>query len=231
MNPVQAWILPSSTAVDEGCLAPSERARAAAMGAPAAAARHRRGRAALRHAVAAATGLDPGAVGVTLTAAGHPVVDAPGGPWVSVAHSGDVVAVATCTDAPVGIDVEVPAARRRPVPGAVATADRQAAVAHLVAAPLRPFAVWVVLEAALKAAGTGFAQEYRAARWTGVDGGVLVDLPVGGRHGCRLRLDRDVVAAVARQGRLVPTVRWRGPSSFPTCAQQQPAGEPTLADH
>jgi phosphopantetheinyl transferase len=230
VNPVQAWVLPSSVTVDEGCLAASERARAAGMGAPAVAARHRRGRAALRHAVAAGTGMDPCAVALTLTAAGHPVVDAPGGPWVSVAHSDDVVAVATCADAPVGIDVEVPPARCRPVPKAVATAERQSAVAHLVAAPLRPFAVWVVLEAALKAAGTGFAQEYRAARWTAVDGGVLVDLPVGGCHGCRLRLDGDVIVAVARQGRLVPTVRWRGSSSFATVARQQSAGGPSPAD-
>lgn len=208
MSTVEAWVLPGSAAVDEGCLAPPERARAAAMGAPHAAARHLRGRAALRHAVAAGMGLPARAVPLSRAGRGRPVVELGDGPWGSVAHTRDVVTVAMCRDSPVGIDVEVVGARQRPVPAVVLADERRAAVAPLVDEAVVPLAVWVVLEAALKAAGTGFAQAQRAIRFTSVADGVMLDLPSGGTHGCRLRvLPGGIVVAVATPA-TVPAVHW-----------------------
>ncbi len=81
------------------------------------------------------------------------------GPHLSVSHSGDYVAVATCQDAPVGIDVENDARRT----------DYQALVGHVLGPAEAPAAVdaaaflryWVRKEALVKATGDGLGAGLR----------------------------------------------------------------------
>lgn len=83
----------------------------------------------------------------------------PGGPQVSVSHSGDYVAVATCRDAPIGVDVEHLARRT----------DYQALVRHVLGPAEAPAAVdaaaflryWVRKEALVKATGDGLSAGLR----------------------------------------------------------------------
>jgi 4'-phosphopantetheinyl transferase len=83
----------------------------------------------------------------------------PGGPHVSVSHSGDYVAVAACPEAPVGVDVEH-AARRT---------DYQALVQHVLGPAEAQAAVdsgaflryWVRKEALVKATGDGLSAGLR----------------------------------------------------------------------
>lgn len=107
----------SLTAADRGLLAvlsSSERARAASLEQPADRGRSMLGAALLRVAVATHLGIGPAKVVVDRTCAecggphGAPRVVGPATspPWVSVSHSGLLVAVALGTEGPVGVDVQ-----------------------------------------------------------------------------------------------------------------------------
>jgi 4'-phosphopantetheinyl transferase len=82
-----------------------------------------------------------------------------GGPHLSVSHSGDWVTVATCRDAPVGVDVEHMARRT----------DYQTLVPHVLGPDEAPAAVdeaaflryWVRKEALVKATGDGLGAGLR----------------------------------------------------------------------
>ena len=94
---------------------------------------------------------------------GRPSVG-PGGPHVSVSHSGDYVVVATCRDAPVGVDVEQ-ASRRT---------DYQALVSHVLSPAEAPAVAdlaaflryWVRKEALVKATGDGLGAGLRGVTVT-----------------------------------------------------------------
>lgn len=215
MTTVEAWVVDGSTEVDGACLSRAELANASAMRSPAVTTRHLRARALLRHALARHLHTAPAAVPLAAPSTGAPRLGTPHGPATSLSHAGDVVAVALRPDGPVGIDVEVAGIRRRPVPAVALAPERLDAVAGTVPDHLAPLAVWVLLEAALKADGTGFAQPQQHVRFTPVPGGVRLDLP-SGRHGGVLRvLPEDVVVAVAAPG-AVPEVHWQ-PASLLTC--------------
>lgn len=129
-------------------------------------------------------------------------------PHLALAHAGDHVLVGLRADGPVGIDVEVVGRRHRPVPAVVLTTERLAAVARHVPADTAPLVVWVVLEAALKAAGTGFAFPQREAVVRPVHDGIAVTLGHLGTFGVGIhRPAGDVVAAVAVPA-TVPAVHW-----------------------
>lgn len=88
----------------------------------------------------------------------------PDGPQVSVSHSGDYVAVATCWDAPVGVDVEQ-ASRRT---------GYQSLVSHVLGPAEAPAAAdldaflryWVRKEALVKATGDGLGAGLRGVTVT-----------------------------------------------------------------
>lgn len=137
------------------------------------------GRALLRHALADRTGRDASSFTLTVTAAGKP--ECPGGPHVSVSHSGSLV-VCAVADVPVGVDVET-----RPPRDVEAVAERYftAAEARWVAAdpPARFPMLWVLKEAYLKALGVGLA---------------------GGLDSLECRLEPPVIAARAAHGAAAP---------------------------
>lgn len=88
-----------------------------------------------------------------------------GGPHLSVSHSGSYAAVATCQDAPVGVDVEHVARRT----------DYQALVRHVLSPEEAPAAVdaaaflryWVRKEALVKATGDGLGAGLRQVTVSG----------------------------------------------------------------
>jgi phosphopantetheinyl transferase len=218
--PVRAWVLRPSARVDLGCLTVAERETAAALTTHLQRARHLRSRAALRHAVAALRTTDPADVPLLAPPGARPRL-AGGDMSLSLSHTAGLVAVAVGGHGPVGIDVERPRARRRPVPALVATPRRLAALPATVPPRLRPLVAWVVLEAALKAVGTGFATAHAAAVFHEAGDGLEVDLGDVGRVGVALRLRPDVVAAVATPA-AVPVVRWRHAFTPHDGARQRP---------
>lgn len=186
--------------VDLGCCSRTEREDAAALRTPAARDRHLRSRAVLRQAVAEATGTAARDVALVAPPGEAPRVAGPGAPAVSLAHAGGTVAVAVAPAGPVGVDLEVAGRRSRPVPAPVVTTARLAAVAGLIEEEeeVVPLAVWVLLEAALKAAGTGFTVAQQEVRFTRCDDGVALDVPSHGRHHGVVRvLPGGLVLAVA----------------------------------
>jgi 4'-phosphopantetheinyl transferase len=112
----------------------------------------------------------------------------PGGPHVSVSHSGDYVGVAVCPDAPVGVDVEH-AGRRT---------DYQALIPHILGPAEAPAAVdeaaflryWVRKEAVVKATGDGLSAGLREVTVT-PPGEPASLLGYPGRPGLRAQL-RDL---------------------------------------
>ena len=90
---------------------------------------------------------------------------------VSVAHAGDVVVIAACAEAAVGVDVERLDAVGRDEVASITGFD------GLVAAAGTPAQVWTRREAVLKASGLGFALDPRTVRceadgsvtWSGPD--------------------------------------------------------------
>ena len=206
---VTAWIVGPTAPVDLSCCIPDERAAAASLATGAQRRRHLRSRAVLRHAVARHRHVRAADVPLVAPPGTRPHLGDGSGTTLALAHAGGVVAVVLGEDGPVGIDVEVPAARRRPVPATVATAVRLDAVRDALPPGLAPVGTWVVLEAALKALGTGFTHPHAAATFRRVTDGVQVDLGDGTTFGVALRaLAGPVVVAVAGVG-AVPTVRWR----------------------
>lgn len=203
---VNTWVVPASAPVDLGCLSATEREAARALGRQAARARHLRSRAVLRHAVASATGMAAPDVALVAPPGAPPVVSRPRVPGLSLAHAGGVVAVALCRDGPVGIDIEVVGTRTRPVPSAVLSTARLAAVAHLVEDEFAPLAVWVVLEAALKATGSGFGFPQHALGFVPVADGVELDLPGMAAHRCVVRVLSDGVLLAVATPHTLPTI-------------------------
>lgn len=143
-------------------LSDAERARVSAMREVVAAERFAGGRAMLRTLLAAALSADPRALRLTFGAYGKPALDdaAHGGaPRFNLAHSGEVVAVALCADADVGVDLE----RRRPLRDLPRLVERALTPAERAlyeswatdgAAPDEAFLrAWTVKEARLKTLG------------------------------------------------------------------------------
>jgi 4'-phosphopantetheinyl transferase len=104
-------------------LSPQERQYTRAMKVPDAAARFCGGRATLRAIIGAELGVEPAEVHISAGRHGKPSLDVSrhaDGPAFNVAHTGEVVAVAMCRGAHVGIDVE----RRRNVTAIDRLAER-----------------------------------------------------------------------------------------------------------
>jgi 4'-phosphopantetheinyl transferase len=143
-------------------LSDAERARVSAMREAVAAERFAGGRAMLRTLLAAALSADPRALRLTFGAYGKPALDdvAHGGALrFNLAHSGEVVAVAICADADVGVDLERRRALRdlpRLVERALTPAERALYESWATdgAAPDEAFLrAWTVKEARLKSLG------------------------------------------------------------------------------
>jgi 4'-phosphopantetheinyl transferase len=143
-------------------LSDAERARVSAMREVVAAERFAGGRAMLRTLLAAALSADPRSLRLTFGAYGKPALDEAahgGAPRFNLAHSAEVVAVALCADADVGVDVERRRALRdlpRLIERALTPAERAlyAALAVDGAGPDEAFLrAWTVKEARLKALG------------------------------------------------------------------------------
>ena len=129
---------------------------------PAARSRFVAAHAALRAVLGAAVGRETAAIRLIRELGGKPHLDKPG-PAFSLAHSGDVAAIAVGGRAPLGVDVEM----RRPVPRLAAMiryactpAERRAleAVPDEAARAERFLELWVRKEAVLKAIGRGLRE-------------------------------------------------------------------------
>ncbi len=162
--PVEVW-WSSLAAADRDLidlLDATERARVESLEGPADRGRSLLGAALLRVAVAAHLGVAPVQVVVDRTctecggAHGVPRIVGPGGPWVSVSHSGLLVVVALSPHGPVGVDVQ----RVSDLPDPRAVRD------------------WVTREAALKAQAAALARRHPAMRLTPVEADAATrDLP------------------------------------------------------
>lgn len=199
--------LPSWVA-DTAVLAPAERRRAAAMGSPAARRRQERALVLLRLLVADRLGGAPREVPLRTPGGTPPQVVGQPGIGVSVAHAGDVV-VAVVGPPRVGVDVEVVAARSRPVPASVADEARVAVAARHPLGRAEPaLLAWVVQEAALKAAGSGLGVALERVELRLADAGLAVTTPDGSVFGVAVARVGDGLLAVAVPD-TVPAVEWR----------------------
>jgi 4'-phosphopantetheinyl transferase len=122
------------------------------------------GRALARLAAAHALGCDARAIAIALDASGRPRL-APGAPALSIAHAGDLVAVALGTDGDVGVDVE-PLDRALDVDTLVPLVCDPAEARALralepLARPARLLSLWSLKEACLKATGAGLSTDPR----------------------------------------------------------------------
>lgn len=153
----QSW--PPKLLADDG-----ERARAARYLNPTARDAFIACRVVLRHAVAAATGLDTEALALPPLPTGKPVFTArAAGIHFSITHSGGYGLVALSPDCPLGIDLE----EIRPLRDVEALARKAFtpqevdALARLDFAPRAFFACWTRKEAVVKALGSGIALGFR----------------------------------------------------------------------
>ena len=143
----------------------------------------------LRTAYGAALGVDPAAVSFVPGPHGRPAVPGAGAFSANVSHTRGLVALASCPDGPVGVDVQTVGER---TPAGVAERFFAPAEAELLARTAdaeRPpvFAVlWTVKEAVLKATGAGIGG--------GLDTVVVPDPP-------RVLTGSPVAVAVATDGR------------------------------
>jgi 4'-phosphopantetheinyl transferase len=117
------------------------------------------GRCTLRREVGAWRGLAPLEVPLTFGPQGKPMIT--GGPHVNVTHSGDLVGIAICDAAPVGIDIEKAEQRHAEREG-LDTFFSPAEIRAHVALPddVREtsfFHIWTSKEALLKVAATGLS--------------------------------------------------------------------------
>lgn len=187
-------------------LDPRERARAAAFTFPADRRAYQAAHVLLRRVLASHLGTGPAGIAFARQRcpacggpSGRPVLAGPagGGPFFSLAHSGDMVAIAVA-GRPVGIDVEQDATRCVcALAGVMHPGD--AALAGALPEPRRHAAVirwWVRAEAALKCAGTGITH--------GMGAFPVLGGPVpGGAWGCSvaaLPAPRGYQAALALPG-------------------------------
>ena len=145
--------LTTATAV----LSEEERARLGSISDPDTRTQHALGRALIRLAGAAAAGISCDQVQIVVSAEGKPEL---AGLGVSIAHSEGVVALATCSASPVGVDVESvpgdPAAARRIIERRFARSEIETA-RHLADSGLGEWfaRVWTIKEAVGKALGVG----------------------------------------------------------------------------
>jgi 4'-phosphopantetheinyl transferase len=117
------------------------------------------GRTTLRREVAAWRGMTPLEIPLTWGPQGKPLIT--GGPHVNVTHSGDLVGVALCSEAPIGLDIEMcdPANQER------ARLDMFFSPSEIAAHLAMPeelrlasfFHIWTSKEALLKTAATGLS--------------------------------------------------------------------------
>jgi len=123
-------------------------------------------RAHLRLLLAGALGVDAAAIRFRHGAAGKPLLDAEGGPWFNVSHSGAFAVLALAADRRVGVDVE----RIRPITGRdLGLYFSQAEVRELerLSEPERQpafFRCWTRKEAYLRPAATASASGFRGFR-------------------------------------------------------------------
>ena len=162
--PVEVWaidgLLPGHAEVLQGRLTVSERDRAARLRCVDARTQHIVGRAMVRTLVGARLGLRPVEVPLAVDGDGRPLVDVPGAPDISVAHTAGMALVALHPRGRIGIDVEradrrvsSEVIRRCCTPAELRWLDRQDP-AHRGGAFLR---LWVRKEALAKADGRGLA--------------------------------------------------------------------------
>ncbi len=93
-------------------------------------------------------------------------------PWISLSHSGDRVAVALSSDAPVGVDIEEAERRLRPtVVERITTARERTALSALGGAGERAaLQLWTYKEAVLKATREGLSVSPHTVEVEGFDG-------------------------------------------------------------
>jgi 4'-phosphopantetheinyl transferase len=143
----------------ERVLTEDERARMARFRREADALRFLVGRATLRMTMADALGIEPTAVVLEVGEYGKLVTV--GGPHANVSHSGDVVIVALCADAEIGVDVEEIVAAHADATDLDAFFS-PAEVRELLTYPREQrveafFHIWTTKEALIKAAATGLS--------------------------------------------------------------------------
>jgi 4'-phosphopantetheinyl transferase len=147
------------------CLADNERARFAALARPVDRVRYLARRLLLRDILARSFGLDAAGLRFACTRHGKPHLDDHPGLHFNASHAGDWLLVATRRAGPVGVDIEHVATMFdwRALLSRVCAPDE--ARACLAAADPRAqfFRLWTAKEAVLKAHGTGFAADPRAA--------------------------------------------------------------------
>lgn len=145
-------------------ITPDERARMSQFHHDVDAMRFLVGRATLRHEVGAWLGIAPRLVPLTFGPQGKPLIAR--GPHVNVTHSGDLVGVAVCAAAAVGIDIESTEPghdQRDGLDSFFSTAEIRAhlALAESVRAASF-FHIWTTKEALLKAAATGLSMSLQS---------------------------------------------------------------------
>jgi 4'-phosphopantetheinyl transferase len=117
------------------------------------------GRSTLRREVARRRGLAPLDVPIEYGAYGKPLV--PGGPHVNVSHSGDIVIVAVCDEADLGVDVEEVDPRHASgsdLRTFFSVAERAAIAKYSGDARVAAFfQLWTTKEALIKAVATGLS--------------------------------------------------------------------------
>ncbi len=161
--PVHVWVrsitaLAPERAVLVECITPDERTRMSRFHRDVDAMRFLVGRATLRREVAARLGIEPLDVPLTFGPQGKPLI--PGGPHINVTHSGDLIGLALCDAAPLGIDIEQ--AHRGPGRDGLDMFFSPAEIAAHLALPADVreasfFHIWTSKEALLKAAATGLS--------------------------------------------------------------------------
>jgi 4'-phosphopantetheinyl transferase len=172
-------------------LAPQERARADRAIDPQERRRRIRARSVLRHILGAYVGAPPGALEFVTGLHGKPSLTT--GPHFNLSHSGDVMMLAICANAPVGLDVD----RRgrldadwRAVAARTFSEDERAQLLRMPEAERPDVALrgWVRKEAYAKARGAGFAYGFTS---------FTVRLGAGGEGALLVADDKDAGAVAA----------------------------------
>ncbi|MCE6950259.1 4'-phosphopantetheinyl transferase superfamily protein [Cereibacter sphaeroides] len=152
---IELWTWELDRPGEAALLAPDERTRAAAFATETLRARFIAGRSGLRLRLGAHLGLDPARIAFRYNRFGRP--ELPGGPSFNLSHCGGLAALALCSSAAVGVDIEA----IRPIERAVATRffapSELQALEPLAGADWEQafFRLWTRKEAFLKAVGTG----------------------------------------------------------------------------
>ena len=165
MKPVEIWVLERSAAGParthlQGLLSPEEHLRRDRFRLAADRDRFGLGRVLCRTVLGARLGRPPASIALEIQRSGRPVLaNAPGGPWFSIAHSGELVVFALAPTPFVGVDVEHEdhAAQALDLAARICTPREQAALAACPVSerPRRFCAIWTLKEAYAKATGLG----------------------------------------------------------------------------